>query len=522
MIRPTRAVLAGVALAVAAFLLHPGGAKAQDGERALPAVRRLSLDEAIGLARRNNPSFQAVRNDEHAADWRVRSAYGALLPSASVSSTLSWQGSGEQRFGGTLTSGDVGLGRQPSFLLSSYSAGLSHELTWGKVKEPGRAKADRKATRARIASAENDLTLQVTREYLALLRAREALELAAQRLERARQNLRLAEARREVGDVTALDARQAEVTVGRAEVALVRARNEMETAELRLVRRLGVEVADSIVPTTEPEVFEPGWDREALVARAMGSNPGLRALRAGESAAGYGVAIARSAYYPSVFLRAGLSGFTREATETGLLVDRALDQAESNAVSRRNQCEALNEIFRRLADPLPTQDCGEFSLTDEERSEIRSAVRASNDAFPFDFTDLPPELSLTVSIPVFQGLSRQRQLEEAQVARDDARYQRREEELRLRAEIGAALGSVRSAYEAVTLEERNRAVAEEQLRLARERYRLGGVSFIDLVEAETLRAEADQAYLNATYTFHEAVAGLEALVGQSLRKGTRP
>jgi len=77
----------------------------------------------------------------------------------------------------------------------------------------------------------------------------------------------------------------------------------------------------------------------------------------------------------------------------------------------------------------------------------------------------------------------------------------------------------------VRLEERNRALAAEQLRLAQERYRVGAASFLELSDAETIRARADRAHLAAVYAFHEALAALEAAVGRRLRPaagGTEP
>src|SRR5688572_33468475 len=60
---------------------------------------RLSLEQAIELARTQNPAFLAALNDQENADWEVREPYGQLLPSASARGALSWQRSGEQRFG---------------------------------------------------------------------------------------------------------------------------------------------------------------------------------------------------------------------------------------------------------------------------------------------------------------------------------------------------------------------------------------------------------------------------------------
>jgi len=119
-------------------------------------------------------------------------------------------------------------------------------------------------------------------------------------------------------------------------------------------------------------------------------------------------------------------------------------------------------------------------------------------------------------VPIFQGLSRQRQVEEARVQREDLRYQLRDQELALRADIGSGLAALETAYESARIEEENQRVAEEQLRLAREQYQVGTINFVDLVEAETVKAQADRERLNAVYAYHDALANLEALVGASL------
>ena len=73
------------------------------------------------------------------------------------------------------------------------------------------------------------------------------------------------------------------------------------------------------------------------------------------------------------------------------------------------------------------------------------------------------------------------------------------------------------AYEGAVIEERNQVAAEEQLRLASEQYRLGLVSFLQLVEAETVKAQADRALLGAIFTYHQNLASLEATIGAPLR-----
>ena len=169
----------------------------------------------------------------------MRQAYGALLPTASMNSGVSWQGAGEQRFG-SLTLGDLGFGNQPSYYFSNYNIGLNFSLDWAKLKAPSRARAQRGATIAQIRVAGGNLASQVTSAYVALLREQERLKLAEQQLESSRFNLRLAQGQLEVGQVTPIDVGQAEVQVGRSEVTELQARNSVSTARIRVLQHLGV------------------------------------------------------------------------------------------------------------------------------------------------------------------------------------------------------------------------------------------------------------------------------------------
>jgi outer membrane protein TolC len=152
------------------------------GAQSVPSS--LSLDEAIELARANNPVYRQVLNDRDLADWEVRRAYGQLLPTASASSGVTWQGAGEQQFG-TLTLGDLGFGNLPSYYLSTYRLSVGYNLDWSTLKGPASAKAQRAATDADIRLSEASLVSQVTGAYLEVLRAAEGVRLAEQQRRRA-------------------------------------------------------------------------------------------------------------------------------------------------------------------------------------------------------------------------------------------------------------------------------------------------------------------------------------------------
>ncbi len=477
-----------------------------EGQERVPAS--LTLAEALEIALRNNPRLQSARNDISVANWALTSAYGAWLPSASAGSSVSWQGAGEQRFG-SITADQLGFQDQPSFLFSSYNIGIGLTVNGRTLMAPGQAKRNRDATHAQIRTAESTLRLDVTRAYLEVLRQIEGLTLAEQELARAELNLRLARGRREVGSGNAIDVQQAEVGVGRAEITVLQSRTGVRNARTRLLQQLGVDLNAEPTLTTTFEVTEFVRTADELYEAALGRNPDLQATRARERSAVYGVRMARSSYFPSLSVSTGFSGFTRKASSTAGQEAAAIAAGEA-AIA---QCEFLNNLLRQLPDPPPPEDCARLATPES----ALDAIREQNKAFPFDFTTTPPSASLSISIPVFQGLGRQREVESARAALQDTRFRIREQELALRADIESRLAVVRTAYETALIEERNQTLADEQLRLARERYRLNLLDFIGLVEAETVKAQADRQRIFSIFTYHDAIADLESVVGTPLR-----
>ncbi len=468
----------------------------------------LTLAEARDLARLNNPAFRIQENDQSEAEWAVREAYFGLLPTASANASAQWVDAGTQSFG-IFTGADIGLG-STDYYFSDYSFNLSYRLAGSTFSGIARSRADRTATQARITAAEFILGSEVTRQYLAALRGRDAVRLATRQLERAQENLELVSARVRAGAVVATDGKQAEVEAGRAEVDLLRARNLRRAETHRLMEQIGIVLDAEVELVSEFEVFQPEWNREELLQRALEAHPSLRAFAAAEDASSAGVWDARSSYFPSLSVNASWSGFTRRAGDEEFL----LKQAHSSVDNSRDNCLLMNQISAGLSQPLTgyPKDCGRYVLTPEDEQLILNA----NDAFPFDYTRSPLNIRMQLSIPVFQGFTRQRQVETAQALARDAQENLRAEELRLRTAVNTAYDDLLTAHGVVAIESRNLDVAEDQLTLARERYRLGAAPFLEFLEAQSSLAQAERDYLVAVYDFHLSLSALEAAVGSRL------
>ena len=468
----------------------------------------LTLDEAIALARRNNPDFLAQKNDLDVAYWNVREAYGALLPGASASTSFQYQAAGVSRFG-VFTGSDLGVSTTPAYYLSNYNLGVNYSLSGSSLVAPERAKASRKATGALLDAADFALSANVTRQYLAVLRAQDGVDLAKAELERAEENRRLAEARVKVGAATPIELKQAEVEKGRAQVTMLQSESLVKTERLRLMQQLGMDMNTDVQLTTKFTVTDLKYSQDDLVKIAMETHPDLIAARATEQASSASVKMAKSAYLPSLSMQAGLSGYTRQAGSTSSLIA----QAENSLVNAKEECEFRNAIATGKVVGYPVTCPTSTTLT----SAQRNALISGNNVFPFNFTREPFGASLQISLPIFQGFGRELQIQEAKASAEDARFRTRSTELRLKADVATAYLNANTARESVALEQRNRELAEDQLKLARERYRVGVASFFELQDAATIKARAERSYLEAVYSYHESMAALETAVGRTLK-----
>jgi len=507
-------------ISLALLIGLPGWASAQDSlvvpERP-PVLATLTLAEALQQARANSPAYRQVVNNAGPANWAVRNAWASFLPSASVSGGLGYTGTGSSRFGGNLTNAT------PSIVSSSYTVGLQWQLDGAVISGPGLQSANRHAVEEDINNAGVQLENQISDQYLAALQAGAQVDVSRQQVERNRIFLQLAQARFSVGQATLLDVRQAQVTQGQSVVALLQNIQNENAAKIELFRRMGVSPpvpVEQIDLTDEFPVVEPDYQLDQLLEIAGEQNPSLRALEARERAAAWSVRSAKSAFLPSLFAQAGWSGFSQQWTDRNALIQTTLQSAQAAAA----QCQYQNDILTRLTSPHPAgtvPDCNAAAGLNAGGTGLDPAVEQqlvdANDVFPFDFTAQPFQASISISLPIFTGFGRSLRLSQAKAAQQDADESLRAGALEVRAQVNTRFLAVRTAYQAIAVQEQSREAAREQLRLAQDRYRLGSGTSLELSDAQNAVQRAEGDYVNAVYAYHRALAALEAAVGRPLR-----
>jgi outer membrane protein len=474
----------------------------------------LSLDEALAQAVAHSPTYRQTLNDAGPAKWGVRNAYGNLLPHVDVSSDFGYTSSGQSNFGG-------GFIRPTSaFVTSGYNLGIVWQLDGRLFSAPGQQKALQHATDEDISGAGVALRSEIETQYLNTLQATAQVDVARQQVKRNADFLALARARYQVGQATLLDVRQAEVTKGQSDVALLRAVQAENEAKLDLIRRMGVEPpvpVEQIALSDSFPVTPPALRLDSLLRLADAQNPDLRSLRARSSAASWNVRAAKSEYLPTLTLQAGWSGFTQQFTNTDLLLGQSLTDAQSQAAD----CQFNNQVRSALNLGGETANCfasaglvdGGGALLDPVSQQIRS----SNDVFPFHYTGQPFQANLRVSLPIFTGFGRSLRVSQAKADEDDADEIARARRLQVHSDVHARFLALQTAYQAIAVQSANRDAARDQLRLAQDRYRLGAGTSLEVSDAQNAVQRAEGDYVNAVYDYHKAIAALEAAVGRPLR-----
>ena len=467
------------------------------------AQASLTIQQAIDLARRNNPELQQVMNNRVGAQAAVRSAYGALLPSADASLSVQRQQGGQQIFSGT------SLGASSDVRQSSYNIGLSYRLNSATLLTPSLQRANRDAVEADITGATEVLRSNVSQQYLTALRSEASADLQDSLVVAAQQELVLAQAREIVGSGTQLDVQRAEVALGLQKVQALQARNQVEIEKLRLFQLMGIAQPANVKLASQFTVTPMNLNLQELISSARNQNPSVVALRSREHVADLNVKREKGEYSPTLSLSTGFGGYTYGYTNSSFPVQQAaaqLDAARSSCIREEEVRAALN-LSNQLA------ECNAMAFTTADAA----AIREGNSKFPFNFTKSPRSVTAVLSLPIFDGFAREQRVQEAMANRSDARYGVRAKELALMADVTAAYLTLSTAEKTVALQEQNAAKAKQELKLVQDRYRIGATTFVDLTEARATYERAESDRITAVYDYHKAFAALESAVGHPLR-----
>ena len=447
---PRRVARAGCCLAV---LFAAGPLQAQ-------APRELTLEEALELARLNNPVLRQAINELELTPAGMRAAWGAFLPNLTLSLgtnlNLNRRLQAEDFFGNPIDNPNVEW-----VTASSSNQALSARVN---LFEGGGRFHQRGAERARGIARERRVELELTETYARVagsfyqtILQSDLLELELASLEGKRLDLESTRRLFELAIGTPVDVLAAELEVQQQERMVRQAENEHAKALLDLRAEIAVsEMGDFTTRGSPPEPFDPvALDDAGLIRRALEQSPRIQQNLAEVDVGRASLSAVRSARWPSL---------------------------------------QLNTNFYQRA----------------YGQEYGAAFQ------PFSNESRQANASLSLSIPVFTGFSTERNIAEAHVQLANAEEGVRQSRMEIERDVRSRLIDLRGAYESYRLAERSSVIAEERLRLAREEYRLTSRTFSELQSAIEDASGERRAAINALYDFVAARIALEQVIGGPL------
>src|SRR5690242_18496405 len=161
--RPLLLAAATLCVIGSPMLASPARAQSTDTTQSAPQGPVLTLDQAITLALKNNPTHLQTVNNRSTANAAVRTAYGQLLPSLSASLGGGYRKSGAQPFQG------LNLGATADVVSSNYSLNVGYRLGVAQFLQPSLASANANAAQADINGSAANVRMLVTQQYLTAL-----------------------------------------------------------------------------------------------------------------------------------------------------------------------------------------------------------------------------------------------------------------------------------------------------------------------------------------------------------------
>ena len=307
--RVVRLALAAAA-ALAPWAAAP--ARAQEPSAAGGEPRPITLDEAIRLAQRNAPAAVQARGQERTSRASVSSAYSAFIPSVSVSAgSVRQYTAPNQRTRISSTGEQVFIPTQNW----SYNTGLNFNVD---LFDGGRRFFNIGAARANVSAAEANevaqafsVALAVSQQFFNVLAARESEAAARAQLEQAQQQLKAATARVKAGVATKSDSLRSVIQVGNAQLAILTAENNLTNANAALTRLVATPFPVTAAPSDTLERAPLSLDSAQLLRLAV-EGPAVRQSEANLTAARAQSRAARTPYLPTVS-----AGYSRTGSGTG-------------------------------------------------------------------------------------------------------------------------------------------------------------------------------------------------------------
>ena len=284
--------------------------------------QRITYDDAVAIALRQNVSVKQAENATQLSGATVSQQQKAFLPSLSLNVT------GSNNVGRNFSQSEGTIINQQSQALST---GLSSSLTLfdgGKnISNLRSARADQEASEQDLTRTRQSAVFTVASNFVSLTNANEQLKVQQENLAALQSQEQQIEAFVKAGSRPIADLYQQQALVANAQLAVAQAQRTVDLAKVDLIQTLQLDPAgryDFVASAATDDAMKRTYDLDTLVTLAYANRADLAAQSARVEAAGQDVKAAAASKLPTISLTGSYS--TAYSSATDLSIANQLDQ----------------------------------------------------------------------------------------------------------------------------------------------------------------------------------------------------
>lgn len=416
------------------------------------AQRIFSLKQCIETGLDRNYSIRIIRNEQQITDNNATLGNAGYLPTVDMNGGFSGSVNTNRN---TLNDGTI----EKTNGVNSETANLGLNVNWtvfdgfGIQAEYSRLKELQQMGELNTRMTIEDFVADLSAEYYNLIRQKIRLRNLRSTLDLSRERLRIVEERYFIGSMSRLDLQQAQVDFNADSSKVLNQLEVVHTSRIRLNQLMALENVEEQIQIKDSIIYpNPFLDEVELWKSTLSSNTSLLVVQKNKLLSELDYQKVKSRNYPYVKLNAGY-GYTANWNEVG-----------------------TTDLQQRLG----------------------------------------LNYGLTVGVDLFDGFNRRRERRNARIQIQNQELRIQEMELSLRANLSNFWMAYRNNLNLWSLEKENLVAAQENYRIAIDRYKLGELSGIELREAQNSLLEAEERQSIAEYSTKLCEVSLLQLSGQIL------
>lgn len=402
----------------------------------LLVAQTISLDECIRVGLEQNFDIRIMRNVQQISDRNVTWGNAGLLPTVDASSGYNLKSDNVNQ---TLADdSEVISGRNNNTESLNASVNLNWTLFDGFNAQTNYKKL--KELRS-IGELNTQLTVEafianLSAEYYNLVQETMRMENLKFAVKLSGEQLRIVEARYQIGSFSRLDLQQARVDFNADSSRLIRQYEKVNTSRIKINELMGVnDVETPVIAADTSIVVKPLESKEVMWSSVLNSNTLLQLSEKDILISELNLKNVQSGYYPYLRLNTGY-GFSNFNYEVGTF--------------------------------------------DRQRS-------------------WGPNIGVTVGINIFDGFNRNREQKNARTRIENTKLEMDQMRLTLKSDFSNMWQAYRNNMDLLKLETENVENARENYEIAMERYKLGDLAGILLREAQNSLLEAEERLVSAQF-----------------------